>query len=95
MAMKDPGGPPPSTEILLPSHAMPDTQGKLSEHALETNRKIHANGTVVAKAVRAPQTLNALESVTPQTIVQRHTRPECGLAVVTRKGQHDNDKTKT
>lgn len=88
MAMKDPGGPPPGTEILMPPPVVPDPAGKLSEHTQETNGRVPACGTLVTRAVRAPQTLNALESVTPQTIVQRHTRPDCGLP-----GAHGGDKT--
>lgn len=91
MAMKDPGGTPLGTEVLMPPPAMPDPAGKLSEHTREANGGIPASVALVTKLVGAPPTLHALESVTPQTIVQRHTRPDCA----TRKAPHSDDKSKT
>uniref|UniRef100_UPI0037E80F04 trafficking kinesin-binding protein 1 isoform X2 n=1 Tax=Semicossyphus pulcher TaxID=241346 RepID=UPI0037E80F04 len=73
MAMKDPGG-PPSTEILIP-HTM---QAQNTQHTQETS-KIETNNTLVKKAIHIPQTLHALETVTPHTIIQRHTRPNSRL----------------
>lgn len=83
MAMKDPGG-PPSTDILIP-HTMQGPQAKLTEHTQE----------MVTKALHIPQTLNALETVTPQTIIQRHTRPNCGLPCSASHGQQSEDETRT
>ncbi|KAI3360786.1 hypothetical protein L3Q82_013025, partial [Scortum barcoo] len=73
MAMKDPGG-PPSTEILIP-HTM---QPPHTVHAQDMG-KMQTNHTLVTKAIHIPQTLHALETVTPHTIIQRHTRPSMGL----------------
>ncbi|KAM8735840.1 trafficking kinesin-binding protein 1 isoform 1-T1 [Acanthopagrus schlegelii] len=81
MAMKDPGG-PPSTEILIP-HTM--------QHAAYTQEtgKMQTNNTLVTKSIHIPQTLHALETVTPHTIVQRHTRPNSGQQDSTSDDQHD------
>ncbi|XP_036929642.1 trafficking kinesin-binding protein 1-like isoform X1 [Acanthopagrus latus] len=81
MAMKDPGG-PPSTEILIP-HTM--------QHAAYTQEtgKMQTNNTLVTKSIHIPQTLHALETVTPHTIVQRHTRPNSGQHDSTSDDQHD------
>lgn len=68
MAMKDPGG-PPTTEILT-SHTMQTPNVQNTEVA-----KIQRKSTLVKKAIHIPQTLHALETVTPQTIIQRYTRP--------------------
>ncbi|XP_034468237.1 trafficking kinesin-binding protein 1 isoform X2 [Hippoglossus hippoglossus] len=88
MAMKDPGG-PPNTEILIP-HTMqtPSTRhtqdlGKIQE----TGKKL-TNHTLASKPIHIPQTLHALETVTPQTIIQRHSRP-------TSNDQHSDDETVT
>lgn len=89
MAMKDPGG-PPSTEILIP-HTM---QTPHTQHALLTQEmgKSKSNHTLVTKTIHIPQTLHALETVTPQTIIQRHTRPNIGLQDSTSNDQHSNDE---
>lgn len=81
MAMKDPGG-PPNTEILIP-HTM--------QHAAHTKEmgKMQTNNTLVTKSIHIPQTLHALETVTPHTIVQRHTRPNSGQQDSTSDDQHD------
>ncbi|XP_018539818.1 trafficking kinesin-binding protein 1 isoform X2 [Lates calcarifer] len=85
MAMKDPGG-PTSTEILIP-HTM---QTQNTQHTMHTQEmgKIQTNHTLVTKPIHIPQTLHALETVTPQTIIQRHTRP-------TSSDQHSDDETVT
>ncbi|XP_076592903.1 trafficking kinesin-binding protein 1 isoform X2 [Chaetodon auriga] len=90
MAMKDPGG-PPSTEILIP-HTM---QTPHPQHAVHTQEigKTQANHTLVTKAKHIPQTLHALE--TPQTIIQRHTRPEDRLQDSTSNDHHSDDETGT
>uniref|UniRef100_A0A3B5APF9 Trafficking kinesin protein 1 n=1 Tax=Stegastes partitus TaxID=144197 RepID=A0A3B5APF9_9TELE len=92
MAMKDPGG-PPSTEILIP-HTM---QTPHAQHAVHTQEmgKVQTNHTLVAKAIQIPQTLHALETATPQTIIQRHTIPNGDLRDSPRHGQHDDDETGT
>lgn len=92
MAMKDPGG-PPSTEILIP-HTMQPPHTQQAANTQETG-KMQANHTVVPKAIHIPQTLHALETVTPQTIVQRHTRPNDGLRDPTSNDQHSDDETRT
>lgn len=66
MAMKDPGG-PPSTDILIP-HTMQTSNTQHTEMG-----KTQTNSTLVKKTIHMPQTLHALE--TPQTIIQRPTRP--------------------
>ncbi|XP_030248492.1 trafficking kinesin-binding protein 1 isoform X3 [Sparus aurata] len=81
MAMKDPGG-PPNTEILIP-HTM-----QHAAHTKETG-KMQTNNTLVTKSIHIPQTLHALETVTPHTIVQRHTRPNSGQQDSTSDDQHD------
>ncbi|XP_040899439.1 trafficking kinesin-binding protein 1 isoform X2 [Toxotes jaculatrix] len=85
MAMKDPGG-APSTEILIP-HTMQTTT---TQHTVNTQEmgKVQTNHTLVAKPIHIPQTLHALETVTPQTIIQRHTRP-------TSNDRHSDDDTVT
>ncbi|XP_041798565.1 trafficking kinesin-binding protein 1-like isoform X1 [Chelmon rostratus] len=92
MAMKDPGG-PPSTEILIP-HTM---QTPHPQHAVCTQEmgKMQANHALVTKAIHIPQTLHALETVTPQTIIQRHTRPSDGLQDSTSNDHHADDETGT
>ncbi|TMS10581.1 Trafficking kinesin-binding protein 1 [Larimichthys crocea] len=89
MAMKDPGG-PPSTEILIP-HTM---QTPHTQHTVLTQEmgKSKSNHTLVTKTIHIPQTLHALETVTPQTIIQRHTRPNIGLQDSTSNDQHSNDE---
>nr|XP_019946913.1 PREDICTED: trafficking kinesin-binding protein 1-like isoform X1 [Paralichthys olivaceus] len=91
MAMKDPGG-PPSTEILIP-HTMQTPNTRYSAHKQETDKiqetgKIQTNHTLVSKPIHIPQTLHALETVTPQTIIQRHSRP-------TSNDRHSDDETVT
>lgn len=92
MAMKDPGG-PPSTDILIP-HTMQNPHAQLTVHTQEMGR-MQANPTLVTKAIHIPQTLHALETVTPQTIIQRHTRPNSGLPCSTSNDQHSDDETGT
>nr|XP_046254628.1 trafficking kinesin-binding protein 1-like isoform X5 [Scatophagus argus] len=76
MAMKDPGG-PPDTEILIP-HTMQSPHTQQAVPTQEMGKK-QANHTLATKARHIPQTLHALETVTPQTIIQRHTRPNTML----------------
>lgn len=65
MAMKDPGG-PPSTEIVIP-HTMQ------IPHTVSTQEINHT------QAKHTPQTLHEVETVTMQTLKQRHARPNDGL----------------
>lgn len=88
MAMKDPGG-PPSPEILIP-HTMQAPQTQQAVHTQEAS-KIQTNCTLVKRAIRIPQTLHALETVTPQTIVQRHTQPNCRLWHSTSSDESDDE----
>ncbi|XP_022071620.2 trafficking kinesin-binding protein 1-like isoform X1 [Acanthochromis polyacanthus] len=92
MAMKDPGG-PSSTEILIP-HTM---QTPHAQHTVRTQEmgKMQTNHTLVSKAIQIPQTLHALETVTPQTIMQRHSIPNGDLRDSPRHGQHSDDETGT
>ncbi|KAM6994898.1 trafficking kinesin-binding protein 1 isoform 2-T2 [Tautogolabrus adspersus] len=92
MAMKDPGG-PPDTEILIP-HTMQAPHTQHAVHTKETS-KLHKNLTLVKKAIHIPQTLHALETVTPQTIVQRHTQPNCRLWPSTNTDPYSDDETWT
>ncbi|XP_030605599.1 trafficking kinesin-binding protein 1 isoform X2 [Archocentrus centrarchus] len=92
MVMKDPGV-PPSTEILIP-HTMQTSHTQLTAHTQEMG-KVQPNKTLVTKGVHVPQTLNALEMVTPQTIIQRHTRPNGDLGDSTRHDKHNDDETGT
>uniref|UniRef100_A0A3P8TKE4 Trafficking kinesin protein 1 n=1 Tax=Amphiprion percula TaxID=161767 RepID=A0A3P8TKE4_AMPPE len=92
MAMKDPGG-PPSTEILIP-HTMQTPHAQHTVHTQETG-KMQTNHTLVSKAIQIPQTLHALETVTPQTIIQRHALPNGDLRDSPRQGQHSDDETGT
>lgn len=89
MAMKDPGG-PPSTEILIP-HTMQSANTQLTAHTQEMG-KMQAHHT---KAVLIPHTLHALETVPPQTIIQRQARPNGGLPYSTNNDQHNDDETGT
>ncbi|XP_074539250.1 trafficking kinesin-binding protein 1 isoform X2 [Halichoeres trimaculatus] len=91
MAMKDPGG-PPSTEVLIP-HTMQAPQTQEAVHTQEVS-KIQTNHTLAKRVIRIPQTLHALETVTPQTIVQRHTQPNCRLWHSTSSDESD-DETRT
>ncbi|XP_068616682.1 trafficking kinesin-binding protein 1-like [Brachionichthys hirsutus] len=68
-------GGPPGTEILVP-------------HSMQTQQ---ANHTLVTKATHIPQTLQALETVPPQTIILRHARPNSGLRNSTSNGQQDSE----
>lgn len=90
MVMKDPGG-PPSTEILIP-HTMQTSHPQLTVHTEEMG-KVQTNKVVVTKDV--PQTLNALEVVTPHTIIQRHTRPSGESGDSTRHDKHNDDESGT
>ena len=88
MAMKDPGG-PPNTEILIP-HTMqtPSTRHTQDMGKIQETGKKQTHHTLASKPIRIPQTLHALETVTPQTIIQRHSRP-------TSNDQHTDDDTVT
>lgn len=88
MAMKDPGG-PPSTEILIP-HTMQSANTQLTAHTQEMDR-MQASHT---KAVHIPHT-HVLETVAPQTIIQRHTRPNDGPPYSTSSDQHSDDESGT
>ncbi|XP_041648742.1 trafficking kinesin-binding protein 1 isoform X2 [Cheilinus undulatus] len=92
MAMKDPGG-PPSTEILIP-HSMQAPSTHQEVHPKEMS-KIQTNHTLIKKASHIPQTLHALESVAPQTIIQRHTRPNCKLWHSTSSELNSDDESGT
>lgn len=91
MAMKDPG--PPCTEILIPHTA----SASHTQHAAATQEvgKMKTNHAVAVEATRIPQTLHALETVTPQTIIQRHTRAKSEFWGSTRHNQSSDDETKT
>ncbi|XP_023186235.1 trafficking kinesin-binding protein 1 isoform X3 [Xiphophorus maculatus] len=90
MAMKDPGGPPcavipQTTQTSHPQDpALTDETGKVQTHP-----------SVVRKAIHIPQTLHALEPVTPQTIIQRHTRPNWDSDNSATQGQHSEGQTRT
>ncbi|XP_029306822.1 LOW QUALITY PROTEIN: trafficking kinesin-binding protein 1 [Cottoperca gobio] len=86
MAMKDPGG-PPSAELVIP-HMMqtPHTMSTQEMNKMQTNPTL---------AIHIPQTLHELETVTPQTIKQRHARPNDGLWQLTGNDQHSEDETGT
>ncbi|XP_047453982.1 trafficking kinesin-binding protein 1 isoform X2 [Mugil cephalus] len=89
MAMKDPGG-APGSEILLP-HTM---QASHTQHTQETS-KTQTNHTLIPKVKHIPQTLHALETLTPQTIIQRHTRQSDELRESARRNQYSDDETGT
>ncbi|XP_061572344.1 trafficking kinesin-binding protein 1 isoform X2 [Cololabis saira] len=89
MAMKDPGG-PPCSEILIP-HTLSTSQ---TQHAAET-QEVQTNQTAATKATHQPQTVHALETVTPQTIIHRHTRASSDLGAFTRHSQRSEDQTGT
>ncbi|KAK5892708.1 hypothetical protein CesoFtcFv8_013062 [Champsocephalus esox] len=65
MVMKDPGG-PPSTEIVIP-------------HTMRTPRTVSTQEINHTQAKHTPQTLHEVETVTMQTLKQRHARPNDGL----------------
>ncbi|XP_033959257.1 trafficking kinesin-binding protein 1 isoform X1 [Pseudochaenichthys georgianus] len=65
MAMKDPGG-PPSTEIVIP-------------HMMQTPHTVSTQEINHTQAKHTPQTLHEVETVTMQTLKQRHARPNDGL----------------
>ncbi|XP_068999381.1 trafficking kinesin-binding protein 1 isoform X2 [Embiotoca jacksoni] len=90
MAMKDPGG-PPSTEIVIP-HTMPKTENTQKTAHTQEVGKVQTNHTRVTKAIHIPQTLHALETVTPHTIIQRHTRSNGELWDSTRHDQYSDDE---
>lgn len=92
MAMKDPGG-PPSTEILIP-HTMQTPQSQQAVHGQEKG-KMRKNHTMVPLTIHIPQTLHALETVTPHTIIQRHTRPDFRLQDSISNEQHSDDESGT
>ncbi|XP_035472579.1 trafficking kinesin-binding protein 1 isoform X3 [Scophthalmus maximus] len=85
MAMKDPGG-PPSTQILIP-HTVQTQNPQHTVHRQEMG-KIQTDHTLDTKPPHPPQTLHALETVSPQTIIQRRARP-------TSNGRHSDDETVT
>lgn len=82
MAMKDPGG-PTSADIVIPQ----TMQAPNAQHT-ETG-KIKSRSTLVRKEMHIPQTLHALDAVTPQTIVQRHTRLDETLWIQQATGDDD------
>ncbi|XP_032414289.1 trafficking kinesin-binding protein 1 isoform X2 [Xiphophorus hellerii] len=90
MAMKDPGGPPcalipQTTQTSHPQDpALTDETGKVQTHP-----------SVVRKAIHIPQTLHALEPVTPQTIIQRHARPNWDSDNSATQGRHSEGQTRT
>ncbi|KAK9513460.1 hypothetical protein VZT92_026991 [Zoarces viviparus] len=88
MAMKDPGG-PPSTEMVIP-HTMQTPHAQHTVHTQEMD-KVQSNHTL---AIRIPQTLCELETVTPE-LKQRRTRPSDGLWHLTSNDQHSDDETGT
>ncbi|KAK5922667.1 hypothetical protein CgunFtcFv8_019909 [Champsocephalus gunnari] len=65
MVMKDPGG-PPSTEIVIP-------------HTMQTPCTVSTQEINHTQAKHTPQTLHEVETVTMQTLKQRHARPNDGL----------------
>ncbi|XP_010779122.1 trafficking kinesin-binding protein 1 isoform X2 [Notothenia coriiceps] len=81
MAMKDPGG-PPSTEIVTP-HTMQ------TPHTVSTQERNHT------QAKHKPHTLHEVETVTMQTLKQRHTRPNDGLWQLIGNDQHSDDESGT
>lgn len=94
MVMKDPGG-PPSTEILIPHTMQTSHTQQLTAHTQETGKVQTKKKTLVTKGVHVPQTLNALEMVTSQTIIQRHTRPKGEVEDSTTHDQHNDEETGT
>ncbi|XP_041844646.1 trafficking kinesin-binding protein 1 isoform X2 [Melanotaenia boesemani] len=91
MAMKDPGGP---TCTLLP-HPVQTSHAQHTAHAQEMKNR-QTNHKLVTKAIHIPQTLHALETVTPQTIVQRHTHmSDSESQDSTRHDQHNDDGRET
>lgn len=94
MVMKDPGG-PPSTEILIPHTMQTSHTQQLTAHTQETGKVQTKKKTLVTKGVHVPQTLNALEMVTSQTIIQRHTRPKGEVGDSTTHDQHNDEETGT
>ncbi|KAM4580751.1 trafficking kinesin-binding protein 1 isoform 2-T2 [Odontesthes bonariensis] len=88
MAMKDPGGPPCA---LIP-HPVQTSQ---TQHTSQTQDKMPPSHTVGTRATHIPCTLHALETVTPQTVIQRHTRPDAEFQDSTRHNQHNDDESGT
>ncbi|XP_059194977.1 trafficking kinesin-binding protein 1-like isoform X2 [Centropristis striata] len=84
MAMKDPGG-PPSAEIVIP-HTMQTQQHPVHKQEKDTMQRNHT------LAIHIPQTLHELETITTQTVKQRHTRPKDGLWLLT-SSDDDDDET--
>lgn len=74
MAMKDPGGHP---RTLMP-HAKQNSLTQGVEDTTEMD-KVQPNPSVVRKVLHVPHSLNALKTVQPQSIIQRHTRADCRL----------------
>ncbi|KAM4735179.1 trafficking kinesin-binding protein 1 isoform 3-T3 [Anableps anableps] len=90
MAMKDPGGPPCTLipQTMQTSHSQDPAQ-------TEETGKVQTHPSIVRKAIHIPQTLNALEPTTPQTIIQRHTRPNRDSNNSTTQDQHSEGQTRT
>ncbi|XP_029927731.1 trafficking kinesin-binding protein 1 isoform X2 [Myripristis murdjan] len=79
MAMKDPGG-PPSTEILIP-HTLPQTQHTTCP---QDTGKTHTNHTPLKQDMHIPQ-----ETVIPQTISTKQTRPNDALCHTSNNVRHN------
>ncbi|XP_008430298.1 trafficking kinesin-binding protein 1 isoform X2 [Poecilia reticulata] len=90
MAMKDPGGPPCA---LIPQ-SMQTSQPQGPAQTVETG-KVQTHPSVVRKAVHIPQTLHALEPVTPHTVIQRHARTNWESDNSATRGQHSEAQTRT
>ncbi|XP_047216519.1 trafficking kinesin-binding protein 1 isoform X3 [Girardinichthys multiradiatus] len=91
MAMKDPGGPPCT---LIPQ-TMQTSHSQDPEEQKEETGKVQTHPSVVRKAIHIPQTLHALEPATPQTIIQRHTRPNKHSKDSNTQDQHGEGHTRT
>ncbi|XP_027868351.1 trafficking kinesin-binding protein 1 isoform X3 [Xiphophorus couchianus] len=90
MAMKDPGGPPCAVIPQTTQTSHPQDPAQTDETG-----KVQTHPSVVRKAIHIPQTLHALEPVTPQTIIQRHTRPNWDSDNSATQGQHSEGQTRT
>ncbi|MEQ2206762.1 hypothetical protein XENOCAPTIV_002567, partial [Xenoophorus captivus] len=91
MAMKDPGGPPCT---LIPQ-TMQTSHSQDPEEQTEETGKVQTHPSVVRKAIHIPQTLHALEPATPQTIIQRHKRPNKHSKDSNTQDQHSEGQTRT
>ncbi|XP_016517896.1 trafficking kinesin-binding protein 1-like, partial [Poecilia formosa] len=90
MAMKDPGGPPCA---LIPQ-TMQTSQPQGPAQTDETG-KVQTHPSVVRKAIHIPQTLHALEPVTPHTVIQRHARANWDSDNSATQGQDSEGQTRT